>query len=547
MKARLFLVDRLAVPIARMGVDYKQFRALLAVKLMLDGRRQHGWVQGTKRMTPLTWSLIVHAAMGVGVAFLPFMVASPLTAITLGLSVVMVMLAFDLVADYSGVLLDATETTVLAARPVTSRTLLAARLAHIGNYLAMYVGALAAATCIAGTLRWGVRFLPAYLVSLLQAVVLVLAAVVIVYLVLMRVMSRERLRDAIMYAQLAMTVLTVSAYYMSSAVDLRGGPPLEDRPWIYFYPPAWLAGLPALALGRTDAVAIILCVAGWIAVLLLAFLAVRLAPGFRVAGAGEGAAGPAPRSSRVAPLLARWMTSSAAGRAVFELVWALASRDRPFKTRTYPALLAIVLFVVAFTSLARSGVWGAQFQQTHANMHLFFLYYAILVIPTPILMVIYADRPEAGWVYRGMPIDRPGTALVAGLQVLFIRYVLPVFATVAALVLSLWGWRVILDVALALAVSVLVTFCFGMVTGRRLPFSAPPPGGASGTTAGAVVGGMGLVLVLGVAHWLLLRVETLPQPWPVISAIPVILILAWLASRACAATRWGDIRNPVMD
>lgn len=544
MKARLFLFDRLAGPIERLGIDYRQFRALLALKLTLDGRRQHGWVQGTKRITPLRWSLIVHAAMGLGLIALPIVVRSPLTALTLSLSVVMVMLAFDLVADYSSLLLDSTEATVLGARPVTARTLLAARLAHIGTYLTMYVAALAAATCVVGTLRWGVLFLPAYLVSLAEAVVLVLAVVSIVYLILMRVVSRERLRDAIMYAQIAMTVVTVGAYYMSSAFDLRNGAAIEERVWIYLYPPAWLAGLPALAIGGADGVEITLAAMGMLAALLLTFIAIRLAPGFRVEGVGGGSAARAPRPSRIAPWLARWTTRSAPARAVFELVWVLAARDRQFKTRTYPGLLAIVLFVVAFTSMARSGVWGEQFQEVHASMHLFFLYYAILVIPTPILMVIYADRPEAGWVYRGMPIGLPGTALVAGLQVLFLRFVLPVFAIVAALVLSLWGWRVIIDVLLAFAVAILATFCFALVTGRRLPFSAPPPGGATGTTAGAIVGGMGLVVVLGIAHLFLLRLETpLPQPWPVAGAIPVILLLAWLAARTCAATRWCDVKG----
>ena len=210
MKARLFVFDRFARPLEAVGVDYRRFRAILGVKFALDGRRQHGWVQGSKRITPFTWSLIVHGGMGLWISALPLAIPSAFTAMTLSLSVVMVMLAFDLVADYSALLLDSTEATLLAARPVTARTLLAARLAHVGSYLTTYVGALALATAVVGTLRWGLRFLPAYLLSLAAAVVLVLATVTIVYLVIMRVVSRERLRDAILYAQLAMTVLTVA-------------------------------------------------------------------------------------------------------------------------------------------------------------------------------------------------------------------------------------------------------------------------------------------------------------------------------------------------
>jgi hypothetical protein len=157
-------------------------------------------------------------------------------------------------------------------------------------------------------------------------------------------------------------------------------------------------------------------------------------------------------------------------------------------------------------------------------------------------MAPYADHPEAAWIYRGMPIERPGTVLVAALQVLFIRMVLPVFLLIAAVVFAIWGRRVIVDVALAFAATWLVTFCFAMVAGRRLPFSAPPPGGASGTTAGAVIAGMGMVLALGAGHRLLLGLDApLAQPWPVVLAIPIVLLLARVAARACAATRWSDI------
>jgi hypothetical protein len=131
--------------------------------------------------------------------------------------------------------------------------------------------------------------------------------------------------------------------------------------------------------------------------------------------------------------------------------------------------------------------------------------------------------------------------LVAALEVLFIRMVLPVFLAIAAVVFAMWGRRVAIDVALAFAVTLLVTFCFALVAGRRLPFSIPPPGGAKGTTAGAVFSGMAMVVALGAGHWALLHVDTpLPRPWPVVMAIPVVLFLARIAARVCAATRWSS-------
>lgn len=541
MTAPLFVFDRLAGPLRRLGVDYPRFRSILAVKLALDGRRQHGWVQGTKRLTPLAWSLLVHLGMGCWLAAIPWVVPSALTAITLIHTVVMVMLAFDLVADYSALLLDPTEATVLAARPVAPRTVLAARLAHVATYLTMYVGALAVGTALAGGLRWGAAFVPLYLASLVGAVVLVLAAVTLVYLAIMRVVSDEGLRDATMWAQLAMTVLTIGVYYVASAIDFRTASGFEDRAWILFYPPAWMAGLPALAVPDARGPVAPLAALGLAAPWPLAALALRLGSGFRVGGGVPVRRG-ATRTSRVAANVAARTMPTPTTRALFELVWAIAARDRQFKTRTYPGLLAVVLFVVAFAALAVSGVWEDRFGDVaRTNMHLFLLYYGILIIPTPILMSPYTDRPEAAWIHRSMPIAAPGTILVAGLAVLFARYVFPVFAAIAVVVLALWGRAVVADVALAFATTLLVTVAFPLMTGRRLPFTAPPPGGASGTTAGAIMGGMLLVVVLAVAHWTLLQVGAAVQPWPVLAAIPVVLAIAYGAGRTLAATRWSDL------
>ncbi len=422
-----------------------------------------------------------------------------------------------------------------------------AHVVHVGAYLGVYVGAMAFATCVTGTWRWGIAFLPAYLASLFASVVLVLSAVTIVYLLIMRFVSRERVRDATLWAQLVMTAITAGGYFLVSTVDFRSGPGIEGSLWIYFFPPAWMAGLPALAIGGADSSALILSTLALLAPALSALVAIRLAPAFRAA-VGDDTERPtvaarARWSGRAAAFVARRATASTVARAAFELVWTLAARSRGFKTRTYPALLSIVLFVAVFGFLAHGGAWADQVEDmAQTRMHLFLLYYGILVIPTPILMAPYTDRPEAAWIYRGMPIDRPGTVLIAGLEVFFIRMVLPVFVGIAAVVFAIWGARVIADVALALAATRLVTFCFAMIAGRRLPFSAPPPGGASGTTAGAVFGGMVMVAFLGAVHRLLLELDApLPQPWPVIVAIPIVLLLARVAARACAATRWSDL------
>jgi hypothetical protein len=439
------------------------------------------------------------------------------------------------------VLLDPTDASLLAASPVTARTRLAARLVHVALYLGTYVGALALGTCVSGTLTYGPLFLPAFLLSLLASVVLVLAGVTAVYLLVMRMAAPARLPDLVMWAQIAMTALTVGGYYALSTVTTLRAVRIDDAPWIWAYPPAWVAGAAALAAsdgGRTELALGALALLGPV---LLAAGALRLAPVFRTTPAPREAAPAARRRpSRTGRRLAARLARDPAERAAFELLWALVARDRQFKTRTYPALAAIALFVTAFVVAAHRGAWSAQIPDVAAtDLHMFQLYYTLAVLPTPLLTVPYTERPDAAWVYRALPLASPGIALMAGLKVLLVRLVVPTFTLVALAVVAAWGLRVLPDVVLAFTVMLFAAGVLSLVIGRRLPFSEPPPSGAAGTTAATMFAYMLLVAAAGGAHWMLAHAHTpVPRPGPILAASDLLLLGARSAARRYRATSW---------
>ena len=543
MTGRLPARDRLAAPSGRTGVDYRHFRAILRVKLLLDARRRHGWAQGVGRVPPIVWSLGVHILIGLGIALLPILIRSPLTALTFFHSVVMLMLAFDLVADYSAVLLDPADASVLGATPVSARTRLAARFAHVGLYLGIYVGALAIGTCVTGTMAYGPLFLPVHVLSLLASVVMVLSAVTALYLAIMRLTSPAYLADLVMWGQIGMTVLTVGGYYALTTITTTQDLSIEESGWIWGYPPAWLAGAVALAVGEATRVEAGLGVLALVGTIVLARAALRLAQVFRTDRPPETARAAGRRPRRAPRRLAKLLARDTEERGAFELLWVLVARDRQFKTRTYPALAAITLFVAAFLLAAHRGAWGTHTPDlAGTDLHMFLLYYTLAVLPTPLLTVPYADRPEAAWIHRALPLAGPGVVLSAGLKVLLVRLVVPVFTAVVLAVMSLWGPRVLPDVLLAGAVMAAASFGLSLRLGRRLPFSEPPPSGAASTTVAVMSGYMLLVGLAGGAHWMLAHVRTpLPQPWPVLLASGLLLLAARAAARRYRATSWAQL------
>ena len=130
----LAMFDRVAWAVRMTGADYGQFRTILAAKLTLDNRRQtlaRFSQQETSQPTGLLASLGFFVFMGAFVSFVLLARVSPLVAFTVIFTFIMFMLAMSLIADFSAVLLDTVDLIVLGPRPVSGRTILVARLAHI--------------------------------------------------------------------------------------------------------------------------------------------------------------------------------------------------------------------------------------------------------------------------------------------------------------------------------------------------------------------------------------------------------------------------------
>ena len=134
VKAILAVFDLFAWALRRAGIDYPRFRALLEVKLTLDGRRRTTMFQrqgGRAQFGGLGAALVMNTLVGLLFAMVIFPCPTPLVPIALVHSFVVVMLALSLIADFSSVLLDTTDNRILLPRPINGRTILAARLAHI--------------------------------------------------------------------------------------------------------------------------------------------------------------------------------------------------------------------------------------------------------------------------------------------------------------------------------------------------------------------------------------------------------------------------------
>ena len=550
----LAIVDRLRWLVCRLGVDYPQFRAILETKLTLDGRRTMGGLRRKAGHAPkntFVVAVVFYAFLGVLASGALAACGSPLVGMTLVFAFIMVMVGMTLIADFSSVLLDVTDNMILQPRPVSGRTILAARIAHIAAYLGTLSFGLSAAPTVVGAMTIHPLVLLLMPVMLLFAAGFVVALVNVFYLFVMRWTTQERMRDIIANIQIVMTVVIMGGYQvLPRLMDVRSLRTLDisHRWWIYLAPPAWFAAPFDLLVGRAGTPQVVLTLMSVVLPAAGLVLVVRvLAPRFNQALAALGTeSSSAPAAVHVAERRRSWpeRLARAVGRdpqerAAFELTWRLCARDRQFKLRTYPslAMMFIVAVMFVFVGPSRGDAPGLH-RGPDARTHLVVLYLACMAIPAPVLQLRYSDKYEAAWIYDALPIARPGGILAGGLKAVMLRTIAPAYGVLALLCVVLWGPRTILDAAMVFGVMICMCVLVAFAAGRRMPFSEQ-----LGVMEGAGRFSLALVTMLvpmavGILHWGLTYV-----PFGVAIATLAAILLGGALMDNYRRTTWARVRG----
>ena len=144
-KLLLQLLDLFSWAFRIARIDYDKLRAIVATKLTMDNRRQMvGYLRKGKKEPSQTFglALLFYVALGGSIAFAMYIIPSFIHSMLVFFTYIMVMISMTLITDFSAILLDTSDNTIILPRPVDSRTLFAARQIHILLYLGQMAVAL---------------------------------------------------------------------------------------------------------------------------------------------------------------------------------------------------------------------------------------------------------------------------------------------------------------------------------------------------------------------------------------------------------------------
>lgn len=126
----------------RFGIDYPVMRKILAVKLTMDGRRTPTvFNQQKKKKKPEENGFIKSLGMYVLISIMLIPIVdfgqNYLYQMSIFFGVVMFLVMTSMISDFSNVLLDVKDKSILYTKPIEKRTINAAKTVHICLYLGL--------------------------------------------------------------------------------------------------------------------------------------------------------------------------------------------------------------------------------------------------------------------------------------------------------------------------------------------------------------------------------------------------------------------------
>jgi hypothetical protein len=491
----------------RSGVDYGAMRRIVELKLTLDRRRallpnQKVEAEG------IPWSFyLTYGVFGIfaGVAILS---GAPLfVCANISIGMILFLLAMTMISDYSSVLLDLADRGILLSRPVSRKTVHAARLVHIAFYLVRIVGVLGITPLVAGTVRFGAVFLAIFLIELPLATIFVILGVSILYMAILRFFDGEKLRDIINYFQIALSFVMVIAYqFLGRFMSIAGaGKDIAIRYWHFLLPSSWFAALLALFVegDRRSGLSLLALMAFAVPAAAALIYRFAVAPYFeRNLEKMSAVGGRRPRRrSFVGGPLAVILCRNREERAFFRFFNLLMANDRSLKLRVYPSLgMAIAMPFVMLFAFSTKGSNILLPDLSSGPLYLL-LYFVLAFVSVLSIQFRYSESHKAAWLYRAAPVSSPGSIIKAEVKAIVARYVMVVALISSAIFLALVGFRILGDIAIFLVNAVLLTLACVALIPPVLPFSKDVKEAKNEVAFGKAFLMMGLSGGVALIHW----------------------------------------------
>lgn len=519
----------------RLGVNFEQLLAIVTAKLTVDNRIDKSGRTNKDVSNALMKQGIIYGITG-PLFFLAGSLKGDLPVTLLFFhSFLMLMLIMSFLMEYSQLLFNQNDNHILQHLPVNSKTILAARIVSMLVYMLFLVGCMSIIPLVIVIFWKGVIAGGWFIVSVFLNTIFTLLLANVIYLGGMRFVPTEKFQRVMSYAQIVLIAgVTLSYQVVGRLVMYIQMDMMHPELWMYFTPPCYFLSLTSMVKEPTAGTFLLAGIGLVVTVLLLIFTIRYLAPYFSVKVSTIGEYTPV-RVRRVrgrvrfAYALARIFARNSLQTTGFMLAWRMTRDNLKYRQGVLPMMIYAVVLAVFFV-FSQDRVAAGNFGQ-------FFPLYLMVMINVGILSnMSIMEKGDLLWLYRSKPLARPGAIILGGFKALYVKYFLPVFILLGAVFTGVFGWEMLGDIYLILAMTSLISLFYLRISGLLFPFSKEKGTVDSGGNVMKMIVLMLLLVVVGVIHAAVRGI-----PWGLVGVGTLSRIGVWILSRMICRVSWQRI------
>lgn len=475
----LQLLDKFQFIFVKMGIDYDIMRKILHIKLTMDERKvptlfnqaankkkqdkKYGYIKSLWIYT--LFGLVLIPLIGFGQNYLFQM--------SIAYAMIIFLIMTSMISDFSSVLLDVRDRSILSTKPIATKTVNAAKFMHIFIYLAYLTIALTTIPLLVGLFTQGIIFfiLTAFELVLINIFIVVLTA--ILYIVILRFFDGEKLKDLINYVQIGLSLVLMIGYQVliRSFEFVNFDVVVAFHWWSIFLIPMWFAAPYELLLnGDNSLFTVLYCIFAIVIPIVSIGLYVKLVPTFErnLQKLLNTSKSKKAKKNQLKEFLLKFICRTNEERAFYRFTSLMMKQEREFKLKVYPSLgfSFIIPFIFMFTM--RSDEVDYSVSMGYLN-----IYFSMLIIPSAVLILGHSGKFKAAWIYKIFPIKDYTDLQKGSLKAFLIKLYFPLNIVLSIIFCFIYGTRIIPDLLSVFAASFMYTVICYIGLGSKIPFTKP--------------------------------------------------------------------------
>lgn len=521
----LKVLDRFRPVFQKLNIDYEVMRKILQLKLTMDSRRVPAIFNGSnvkKEGNQFLKSLWMYGLFGI-LFLVPFLFLGNefLFSLTIMFSSLFIILMTSMVSDFSAVLLDIRDKNILHPKPISGKTLNAAKITHIMIYMILLTGSFVIIPLIVSIFKFGIIFALLFFIEIILISSLAVVLTAFVYLFILHFFSGEMLKDIINYVQIFLAIGMAVSYQLVGRVfqivNIEITYTFEW--WHTLLPPFWFAAPFELILNRDYSMhIIILSMLAILAPIIAIAIYIRLMPSFErnLSKLQSDTNRTKKRNRMLQENWARILCRTTEERTFYKFATLMLKEERELKLKIFPLLgFAIIFpFIFLFNTLTTGS-----FEEMRSGNSYMVIYFALIMIPSAVQMLEYSGNYKGQWIFYAAPIKNKSIVYSATLKASIVNYFIPILTMLSVIFLWLFSIRILLDLVVVVLATILLTLVsYGIFNKGKFPFISSH----EHTQANAFFKVFGSMFIVGIMAAIHAVVLIIPNGLPVYAVLLLI-------------------------